>query len=71
MPDHHEPTDAELHRIARALIDAVHTERLPPNPHGAPLPVGWMRVAARAAWSLGARHDGEGVLCGPVRRLGG
>lgn len=64
-----EPTEAELHRIARCLLDEA--QRLPPRTDGSGrLPDGWALTAARAAWSLGARHDGRGELHGPVVDLG-
>ncbi len=62
-----EPTDAELDAIARAILDDA--QRLPrPTEDGRVGPT-WARTMARAAWSLGARHDGRGTLHGPVEDL--
>ena len=66
-----EPSEQELRDLAWALIEAAHFGRStePRCPPCAVLPV-WRMAEARAAWSLGARHDGRGETHGPVLPLG-
>ena len=67
-----EPSEQELRDIAWCMVEAAHFGRSiePHCPDVAVLPA-WRMAEAQAAWSLGARHDGRGALCGPLRSLGG
>lgn len=64
------PGEQELRDIAWCMVEAAHFGRSiePRCPAVAVLPA-WRMAEARAAWSLGARHDGRGALHGPVPSL--
>ncbi len=66
-----EPTEQDLRRIAWCMVEAAHFGRClrPEPPPCASIPA-WRIDEARAAWAMGARHDGRGDLHGPVRALG-
>jgi hypothetical protein len=66
-----EPTERELRRIAWCMTETAHFGRSirPDPPTCAEIPR-WRMDEARAAYALGARHDGDGSLHGPVRNLG-
>lgn len=66
-----EPTDTELRRISWLMMEAAQFGRStqPEPPEGLEFPE-WRIAEARAAYALGARHDGRGELHGPVRDLG-
>lgn len=62
--------DIEIRRIAHCMAEAAHFGRsISAEPHpDASIPE-WRMAEARAAYSLGARHDGRGELTGPVESL--
>ena len=70
-PEVDEPTDAELRRIAWHMSESAHMGGVATCgecPADAEIPE-WRMAEARAAYALGARHDGRGNLHGPVESL--
>ncbi len=67
-----EPTEQELRDIAWHMTEVSHFGRATTGtcPEVASIPP-WRMAEARAAWHLGARHDGRGELHGPAVDLGG
>ena len=64
------PTDTDLRRLAWHMSEVAHFGRaIVPDPPACAVIPAWRMAEARAAWHLGARHDGAGALCGPVRAL--
>lgn len=66
-----EPSEQELRRIAHHLTEVAHFGRAISGecPSVAVIPE-WRMAEARAAYHLGARHDGRGELHGPTEALG-
>lgn len=66
-----EQTEQEIRRIAWCMTEQAHFGRstVADPPPCAVIPA-WRMEEARAAYHLGARHDGRGEMHGPVRALG-
>lgn len=66
-----DPTEQDIRRIAHHLTEAAHFGRaISGEPHPEATFPPWRLAEARAAYHLGARHDGQGELCGPTEALG-
>ena len=67
-----DPSDIEIRRIAWCMAEVAHFGAVTTaDPPACAVIPPWRMAEARAAYALGARHDGRGVLHGPVPSLGG
>lgn len=67
-----EPTEQELRRIAHHMVEVSHFGKaIDGECPSVEVVQPWLMAMARAAWHLGARHDGRGEVHGPTRDLGG
>ena len=64
--------EQEIRRIAWCLTECAHFGRVTvADPPDCAVIPSWRMEEARAAFALGARHDGHGTLHGPVSPLDG